>query len=246
MSEEPRDPIDAARAKRALPKRFYTQAAALPVDGGFAVALDARIAKTPAGKGLTVESLALATALAAEWQAQTEVIDPGSMPLTRLLNAALDRVAGEMAAVRTDIVAYAGSDLICYRADGPQALVEEQEAAWGPIVRWAGDALGARFRLAEGVMPLTQEPAAIEAIGKAIEPFDALGLAALHTATTLTGSAILALALAGGRLSVAEAWTAAHVDEDWQMSQWGVDEVAMARREGRFRDIEAAALILRG
>jgi chaperone required for assembly of F1-ATPase len=244
MSEDARDPMEAARSGRALPKRFYKAAAALPVDGRFAVALDGRIARTPAGKRLAVERLELATALAAEWEAQGETIDPASMPLTRILNAALDRVVGEMAAVRADIVAYAGSDLICYRADEPEGLIDAQNAAWEPMIRWAQEALGVRLNLAEGVMPVAQSPDALAAIASAVEGYDAVALAALHIATTLTGSAILALALARGRLSLAETWDAAHVDEDWQMSLWGVDEIAMARRGERFRDLEAAAFIL--
>jgi chaperone required for assembly of F1-ATPase len=246
MSNERPDPVTTSqmKARRELPKRFYKAAAAIPVDGGYAVALDGRTVKTPASKPLAVPSLAVATALAAEWEAQTERIDPGKMPLTRLVNAAIDRVSGEMAAVRADIVAYAGNDLICYRADGPESLVAAQNAAWNPLVQWAKDALGARLTLVEGVIHAPQDPTVMDAIARAIEPFDALRLAALHTATTLSGSAIIAFALARGHVGLAKAWAAAHVDEDWQMGHWGRDEAAMARRAAREAEFEAAGLIL--
>jgi chaperone required for assembly of F1-ATPase len=246
MTDEPANPMTAAqvKARQELPKRFYKAAAALPVDGGYAVALDGRTVRTPAGKPLAVPDLAVASALAAEWEAQKERINPGTMPLTRLVNAAIDRVAVEMAAVRADIVAYSGNDLICYRADGPDSLIEAQNAAWNPLVQWARDALGARLTLVEGVIHAPQDPEALEAVARAVEPYDALRLAALHTATTLSGSAIIALAVAQRHLGVGAAWTAAHVDEDWQMRQWGRDDMAMSRRDARFAEFEAAGLIL--
>jgi chaperone required for assembly of F1-ATPase len=246
MIDGPANPLEAARrkARAPLPRRFYKSAAAVPADGGFAVALDGRVAKTPAGKPLGVSSLHVATALAAEWEAQREVIDHGAMPLTRIVNAAIDRVAAEMAAVRSDIVAYAGNDLICYRASEPDGLVEVQNRIWNPLVVWARESLNMRLVLAEGVVHVAQAPAALEALGDALRRYDAVALAALHTATTLAGSAIIALALARGRLAIEEAWTAAHVDEDWQMTQWGTDETAMTRRAARLREFEAAALIL--
>ena len=145
---------------------------------------------------------------------------------------------------QADIVAHAGSDLICYRAEGPEGLTAAEEAAWGPLVAWARDDLGARLLLAESIIHVAQDDAAIAAIDEAVKPFDALGLSALHVATTLTGSAIIALALARGRLTVEEAWGAAHVDEDWQMSQWGQDDMALARRAVRLAELKAAALVL--
>ena len=231
-------------ARRELPRRFYTSATAEASAGGYVLKLDGRSAKTPAKRPLAVGSRALAEAMAAEWNGVGEIIDPGAMPLTRIVNSAIDRVAGEMSTVSADIVSYAGSDLLCYRAEGPDALTARQEQAWGPLIAWAREALGARFALAEGIVHTAQNPQALAAIARAIEPFDALELAALHTITTLTGSAILALAVARQRLSATEAWTAAHVDEDWQMAQWGVDEIAVARRGERWKEMQAAALIL--
>jgi chaperone required for assembly of F1-ATPase len=166
------------------------------------------------------------------------------MPLTRIANAAIDRVSAEMDAVRAEIVRYAGSDLICYRAEAPQSLIDAEDAAWAPLVAWAREALGLRLVLAAGVMAVDQEPATATAIERALAPLDPLALAAMHVATTLTGSALIALAVLKRRLTPEQAWTAAHVGEDWQMAQWGRDEIALIRRAARWREMEAAGMIL--
>ena len=242
----PNDGIAAVRraAHRALPGRFYKEAKAEPHGDLFALKLDGRLAMTPAKQPLAVASRPVAEALAGEWASQGEHIDPASMPLTRIVNSAIDGVAGEMPAVRADIVSHAGSDLLCYRAEGPEGLVEAQNAAWAPLLAWAKEALGARFILAEGVMPVKQDEATLAAIARAVEGYGPLALAALHTVTTLTGSAIIALALAKGRITPDEAWATAHVDEDWQMEKWGADEAAVSRRSARRREFDAAAAIL--
>jgi chaperone required for assembly of F1-ATPase len=231
-------------ARPELPKRFYQKAAAGPHEGGFAVFLDGRVAKTPARRPLAVADPRIAEALAAEWDEQQGEINPGTMPLTRIANAAIDRVAGEAAAVCTEIVKYAGSDLVCYRAEGPEPLVAAQEKAWAPILAWARRAHGARFLLAGGVVHIAQSPGALAAVERALAPLDAVRLAAISTITTLTGSALIALALADGALAPEAAWRAAHVDEDWQMSRWGVDAMAMERRAARWGEMRAAATIL--
>ncbi len=244
---EPHNPMEAARrnARPPLPRRFYKEVGVSREGEAFAVLLDGKPVRTPARHLLAVPTSALAERLAEEWRAQGDVVDPATMPLTRIVNAALDRVAGEMAAVRADVVRYAGSDLICYRAEAPEGLAGAQEAAWGPLVAWAREALGARLTLAAGVVYVPQDADALAAVDAAVAPLDALGLAALHTATTLTGSAIVALAVQRSRLTAEEAWAAAHVDEDWQMAQWGADETALAARAARWREMQAAVLILR-
>jgi chaperone required for assembly of F1-ATPase len=229
-----------------MPKRFYKQAGVVERDGLYALALDGRTARTPARRPLAVADRAVADGLAAEWQAQATVIDPGKMPLTRLVNAAIDRVAEEMPAVRAEIVKYAGTDLLCYRADSPESLIERQNSAWTPLLAWAESALGARFLLAEGVIHVAQMPEALAAVAAPLEEADALTLAALHTVTTLTGSAVIALALWRGVITRDAAWAAAHVDEDWQMELWGRDELALARRAAREAEMRAAALVLGG
>ena len=242
MSETSGKPASARSAR--FPRRFYKEASVGTHEAGFAILLDGRLAKTPAGDPLAVGSQRVAEALAAEWAAQGERLDPAAMPLTRIVNSAIDGVSRETDAVRADIVRHAGSDLVCYRAEGPEGLVAKQEAAWAPLLAFAREALGARFVLAEGVVHVEQSPEALAAVDRALTGDDALSLAAIHTVTTLTGSAVIALALARYQVSAEEAWTAAHVDEDWQMSQWGKDEQALARRARRWREMEAAAKIL--
>ncbi len=245
MSED-RTATDTAQqlARPALPKRFYKAATAAPQEDGFAVLLDGRPTRTPARKHLAVPQQALAEALAAEWNAQVEEIDPGRMPLTRLVNSAIDRVSAEMAAVREDIVNHAGSDLLLYRAEGPESLIAAEEALWGPILAASEAALGSRFVLAEGIVYVPQAPETLAAVRDALAGYDALGLAALHSMTTLTGSALIALAFARGEITAEAAWAAAHADEDWQASRWGRDEEAAAHRERRWEDMRAAARVI--
>jgi chaperone required for assembly of F1-ATPase len=239
------DPIEAARRamRPPLPRRFYQQAGVEEADGGFRVVLDGRPVRTPARGFLIAPSRQLAQALAAEWDAQGETIDPVTMPLTRLANSIIDGVAAAPAPVGADIERYLGSDLLFYRAEGPQPLVERQADLWDPVLAWAREALGARFVLAQGVVHATQPEGAIAA-ARGVIPLDPWRLGAVHVITTLTGSALLALALLHGRLSAEEAWTAAHVDEDWNMEQWGRDEVALARRAARRAELDAAATVL--
>jgi chaperone required for assembly of F1-ATPase len=215
------------------------------VDGGFAVTLDGKRAKTPGRRVLQVEDRELAKAVAAEWAAQTDEINPTTMPLTRIVNSAIDGVAERADAVRDEIVTYAGSDLLCYRAGGPAALIAKQADAWDPILAWAERTIGGRFVLGEGVMHVAQPEETLAKIAGAFAPIMPLPLAALHVITTLTGSAILALAVLRGRLSAEDAWRAAHVDEDWQIAQWGEDREASLRRAARWTDMEAAVRILR-
>jgi chaperone required for assembly of F1-ATPase len=166
------------------------------------------------------------------------------MPLTKLANSAIDGVKGREDDVIGDIVNYAGSDLVCYRAEGPRGLVEGQRTHWDPVLVWAKSALGAPFVFAEGVVHVAQPQASLERLREALKAQAPFGLAALHVMTGLTGSALLALAVALGRMTSEEAWKAAHVDEDWQIAQWGEDAEAAARRAARRRDFDAAARAL--
>jgi chaperone required for assembly of F1-ATPase len=241
------DPVAAAQSgmRNALPKRFYDTAAVLERDGLFHVALDGRTARTPARNPLAVTSQPVATALAAEWQAQADRIDPARMPLTRLVNSALDGVTDQHEAVRAEIVRYAGSDALCYRAGEPQELVERQEALWGLILRATEQALDARFLLAQGVMFAAQPETTLAAVTRRVAQIPApLALAGAHNVMTLTGSTILMLALADGRLAPDATWAAAHCDEDYQIAIWGQDEEAAERRAIRRQEFDAAALLL--
>ena len=242
------DPVEMARRdqRKSLPRRFYKEASHREENGRFVLTLDGRPARTPGRQPLAMPTRALAEALAQEWGAQVEDIDPATMPITRITYAAIDAVANEMAGVRADIVKYAGSDLLCYRAGNPQGLVDLQAKHWDPVLDWARQEMSARFILAEGVMFVAQPEPAIAAIQSEVESLtDPLQLAAVHVITTLTGSALLALAVRRGRLSPQEAWAAAHVDEDFQIRHWGEDGEARARRDRRWLDMQAAARIIR-
>lgn len=232
---------DALRAP--LPKRFYKQACAAPAEGGFGIELDGRPVRTPGKRLLVVASQPLAQAIATEWSQQGNEIDPATMPLTRIVNSALDAVAVHAGAVAGDIGQFAGSDLLLYRAESPVELVARQASAWNPVIAWARGRLGADLRVTSGVMPVAQSETVIGAVSRLAEKAGPLRLAALHVMTTLTGSALLALAHAEGLLGWEEAWTAAHIDEDWQIEQWGEDGEAADRRAARRREFEAASRI---
>jgi chaperone required for assembly of F1-ATPase len=233
-----------AKPEPSLPKRFYNDVAIKDEGGGAGVLLDGKPVRTPGKAPSVAPNKALAEAIGEEWRGQGARIDPATMPLTRLANSVIDGVKGHEEAVIGDILNYAGSDLMCYRAEGPKGLVTLQAKHWDPIVAWAKRDLGVSMRLAEGVMHVEQPPASLEQIKKHLKKFGTWSLAALHVMTGFSGSALLALAVALGRLSPEEAWAAAHVDEDWQISQWGEDEEAKERRENRRRDFAAAARML--
>lgn len=227
--------------ERALPKRFYNEVMTESLPDGYCIALDGRPVRTPGKNRLVLPSVALASAIAQEWQAQGDVIDPAAMPLTKIANTGIDGVADKMAEVRAEIVSYAGNDLICYRAAHPQELVERQAVTWDPVLAWAEEACGVALKVATGIMPVAQTQEALVATDAAWRDLDALALAAGHVLVSLSGSNLLALAVLRGHLDVEAAWAAAHVDEDWQISQWGEDAEAQERRELRRREFQAAA-----
>ncbi len=239
------DDLDKAAAgaprEATLSKRFYKSVAVADEGGGFALLLDGKPVRTPGKAPLVLPTRALAEAVAEEWRAQGERIDPANMPLTKLANSAIDGVSGREQAVIDDIMAYAGSDLLCYRADGPRGLIEAQREGWDPVLAWAKSALGAPLKLAEGIVHVAQPQASLDRFKDRLMGRDPFSLAALHVMTALSGSALLALAVAEARMTPEEAWQAAHVDEDWQIGQWGEDAEAAARRAARWRDFAAAA-----
>src|SRR5271155_1032331 len=223
MSEAPRDPMRAAQAnmRPTTIKRFYRTVDVGEATGGqHALTLDGRGARTPGRNLLAAKSRALMLKVAAESERQRETVDPADMPLTRLLNSAVDGVSRTMAETRAEVLKYAGSDLICYRAEEPETLAERQRLAFDPVLAWAAESLGARFHLTAGLMHVAQPPAALAAIAAALDAYDdPIALAALSAMATLTGSALLALAVARGFLSAEAAWRAAHVDEDFQATR---------------------------
>jgi chaperone required for assembly of F1-ATPase len=241
MSEENQVREQKVRA----PKRFYKEVTTAPEGEGVAVLLDGKPIRTPAKAKLCVPSQALADAIAKEWRLQTERIDPETMRLTKLANSAIDGVKGRESAVLDDLIAFAGSDLLCYRAEGPEGLIAKQTEHWDPVLAWARRQLGVPLNLAQWIVHVPQPQASLDRLRERLGGIEAFGLAALHVMTTLTGSGLLTLAVALKRLTPDQAWAAAHVDEDWQISQWGDDAEAATRRVRRRQEFDSAAKMLR-
>ena len=243
--QSPLDPQEAVRrATRApLRKRFYASAGVAPADDGFAVTLDGKTIKTPSGRVVATPSRAIADAVAAEWESQKETIDPLTMPMTRFANSVVDAVVDRVDVVRDDIAKYFATDLLFYRAGHPEGLVAREAQHWDGVLFWAADTLGAHFILAQGIMHVSQPEQALAAARDAL-PRDPWSVAALHVVTTLTGSALLALALYHGVRDPEQVWNAAHVDEDFNAEQWGRDEEVVARKAARRLDFDTAVAIL--
>ena len=244
-----KDPMRSAQAamRRPLPKRFYTHALAQQgEDGLHRIALDGRAIRTPGKAEIALDSAGLADLIAAEFSAQGETIDPATMPVYRLVNTALDGVATDMQAVAEDVTRFFGTDLLCYRAEGPDGLVARQREAWDPVLDWMEARIHQRFILAEGVMHVAQPRATIAAAGAIIAAIDdPVVLAGLHLMTTITGSGMLALAVLEREITAEDAFSAAHVDEDWNCAQWGEDAEVKAMRALKWRDMDAAAAAVR-
>lgn len=240
------DPEEAVRQSTRGPqrKRFYKTAGVVPGPDGFAITLDSKPIRTPSRRPLAAPTAAVAEAIAAEWTAQRDIIDPMTMPLTRLAHSVIDAVVERADAVADDVAKYLETDLLFYRAGHPEALVEREARHWDPVLFWAADTLGAHFILAQGIVHVRQ-PAQAVAAARAALPGEPWSIAALHIVTTLTGSALLALALLRGFLDEDQVWSAAYVDEDWNSEQWGIDGEVAARRAGRLVDFKAAAWVVK-
>ena len=222
-------------------KRFYRSAAA--GEGG-RILLDGRPVKTPGRRGLAVPAAALAEAIADEWNAQHDIIDPRAMPLTGLANAAIDRVAPDPGSFARGLAAYGESDLLCYRVEGPAPLAARQAELWDPILAWAQQRYDIVFELALGVIHMPQPAETLAGLGAALAALGPFELAGLSPLVTISGSLVIALALAEGALSLDRAWAAATLDESWQAEQWGEDAEAAAALASRRRDFAAAARFL--
>jgi chaperone required for assembly of F1-ATPase len=248
MSDGERGPMQAAQAAMRPPvlRRFYKRAEVAAAEGaGFAITLDGRATRTPGKRLVIAPTLAIAELIAAEWVGQGEAIEPQSMPATRLANSAIDGVANASAETQAEIAKYAAADLVCYRAEAPDALVELQAEAFDPVFAWARETLGARFVAAVGLTHVAQPDAALAAARAAVEAYsEPFAVAALHVMTSLTGSLLIALMTAKGASTAEAAWRAAHVDEDFQIGRWGEDDEAKRRRAARWRDFEAAAQVM--
>lgn len=224
------------KEERPLPKRFYKDVSVGP---GNAILLDGRSVKTPLKLSLTLPNAKLAEAVAEEWRAQINVINPALMPLTKLANTALDRAGPERGHVAGEVVAFSGSDLVCYRADEPEQLVNLQEAGWNPVLDWAKTHLDAHFIATHGILHVAQPKEATQAVEAHVAHLSDFELTAVHNLTTLTGSCLIALMLHARDIAAEGAWAAAHVDEDYQISEWGEDFEAADRRALRKAEYDA-------
>ncbi|AGF75999.1 ATP12 family chaperone protein [Bartonella vinsonii] len=228
-----------------LPKRFYKEVKVLCEERGFSVLLDGCPVKTPAKRFFIVPTEAFAMLVAEEFESQKQVIDPAKMPITRLVNTVIDGIADDMQSVFEDLLRFVASDMIFYRAQTPKELVQRQCEQWDPLLDWAEEKLGARFHLTEGFMHVEQPREAIQAVSSYLRKVESpYMLAALHVMTTLTGSALIALAVFAKKINTDYAWNIAHLDEDWMMEQWGSDEEAIARRAHKKIEFNAAATII--
>ena len=224
------------RIHRPLPKRFYKTVA---VTDQLGIALDGRNVKTPLKATLVMPTRVLAEAVAAEWDAQADVINPHAMPLTKLANTAIDRAISEKSRIAAEILSFASSDMVCYRAESPAGLVQRQTAHWDPIIAWAKADLNVEFTTVSTITHKRQSPAALQALEVHITSLDPFSFVAIHNLATLTGSALLAAITAAGKITANAAWLAANVDEDWQIETWGEDAEASARRAGRLNEFSA-------
>ena len=209
-------------------KRFWKQAATVARDGGFAIELDGRLVNTPNKTPLIVPAHPMAQAIAAEWDAQPEKIDPLSMPVTRSANSALDKVLPQQADVTAMLPEYGDSDLLCYRAAGPVELIAQQAVMWDDVLDWAATEFGGRLVVGEGVMHVVQDAALLQTLHTQVTAFDNFALVGVHDLVAISGSLILALAVTRGAVSVPDAWAKSRVDEHWQALHWGDDEEASA------------------
>lgn len=214
-------------------KRFWKTATAEPCEGGFTVRLDGRAVKTPAKAAFVVPTLALAEAAAREWDAQEGAVKPETMPVTRAANSAIDKLGQQRDEVVGLLAAYGASDLLCYRATGPEGLIARQAAGWDPWLGWSATDLGAPLQVTAGIVPIAQPDESLIRLRAAVDAFDPFRLAAFHDMVAITGSLILALAVTRGRLSAAEAFDLSRIDESWQAEFWGVDEDAAELEAGK-------------
>ncbi len=218
-------------------KRFWKEAQVVRCDGGHSVELDGRPIKTPAKQLLVLPTAKMADAIAAEWQAQDGVINPLTMPSTKTANAAIDKVAIQHAEVADMLAAYGDCDLLCYRADSPQELVDRQSAAWDPVLDWAEDALGARLQPRTGIMHVPQDPDVFAGLVRRTHALDHFELAAFHDLVSLSGSLVLGFAAAMNARDMESLWDMSRLDEIWQAELWGKDddaEALAAAKKGSF------------
>lgn len=225
-------------------KRFWKQASVGEADTGFTIMLDGKPVHTPGKRALIVPTRALADAIAVEWDAQVEVINPETMPLTRAANSAIEKVAPQRQPVREMLAEYGDTDLVCYRSEGPVELTLRQAAAWDPVLDWAAERFGARLFTITGVMYDAQSQETLEKLARPLKDADDFRLTGMHDLITISGSLVLGLAVSERHIPAKDAWELARVDEIWQQEQWGADEEAVAASARKRDDFLRAERLL--
>ena len=231
-------------SETAVPKRFWTTTSVTERAEGFGIALDGRPVRTPLKRELEIPTRALADAISAEWNAQGEKVDPGSMPLTRYMNSVVDSISDNREAIVDTVAAYADTDMLCYRATHPQPLIEKQASVWDAYLTWVAQAYGAPMVVTQGILPVEQPEATLTALRQRVTAHDDTSLAALHDLTALSGSLVLALAVSDEHVTPEVAWSASRVDENWQVEQWGEDDLATTTAERKRGEFANAARLL--
>ena len=214
-----------------ISKRFYKSVDVEVSEDGYGISLDGKDVRTPVGAALVVPSEALARAMAEEWDAQTETINPLTMPLTGIANTAIDRIVDSRSAVLDEMIKYAETDLLCYRADEPADLVAHQAKTWQPLLDWADETFGVQMAVTEGIMPISQPDDALTGLRRVVEKEATFQLAALSALTAACGSLIIALAVRSGRLDAGQACDVSQLDETHQIELWGEDDEAADKRQ---------------
>ena len=226
-------------------KRFYKQATSGEIEGGFTVLLDGRAIKTPAKAALVLPSVALADAIAAEWDAQEEEVAPQTMPLMRYAATAIDRVTPQRQQVIDDLSAYGETDLVCYRATYPEKLVNKQSEAWDPLVEWVKEAHDVKLTVVDGVGYVAQDPKSLQQMKSVLEAQSDLQLAAIHDIVSLSGSLVVSLAVMAGKLDAEEAFEISELDETHVIEEWGEDSEAADRRTNNKASLVSAVEFLK-
>jgi chaperone required for assembly of F1-ATPase len=225
-------------------KRFWTETRAVEQSVGFSVELDGRAIKTPGKLPLIVPTRALVDMIVAEWDGQGEKIDPSTMPATRASNSAIDTVSVHFDTVVDQLTEYVGSDLLCYRADNPVELIAKQALVWDPLLDWFSNIFGTSLAVTTGIIPIAQDPTCLEAVRTRLSSLTSFELTGMHDLITISGSAVIALAVEANHLKVSEGWAASRVDEDWQIQLWGEDDEANATAALKKADFEFAKQML--
>lgn len=213
------------------PKRFWQNAEVVPEESGFAVHLDGRPVRTPGKHALLAPTVTMAQRVAEEWQAQKDKIDPESMPWTRSANSAIDKISAARTEIEAYLADYAGTDLLCYRAERPEGLIARQTQAWDPIIHWADQHFGARLAVTTGVMPIDQPAQVLQELCRKMSPMSDFELTGFYELVTLSGSYLVGLAAAHKYAPADNLWDITRIDEAWQIEEWGADEEAAKAAE---------------